>query len=104
MSFTPHEKNLAILNNITPSMRYRGEERFKAWQECALKKLNELLGLPFERCDEDFKIEYETEHEIFTEIRFSFQSEQGYYVPCHFLIPQGAALPFQPKGKVFRIR
>ena len=93
MAYTPHEHNIAKINALEPSMKYTGEEPFKLWQENALKKLNELIGLPFELCDEDFKIEYETEYEKFKEIRFSFQSEPGYYVPCHFLIPSGAVKP-----------
>ena len=93
MSYTPHEHHLTITDKITPSMKYTGEEPFKVWQERALTKLNELLGLPFEKCEEDFKIEYETKHEEFTEIRFTFQSETGYYVPCHLLIPSGANQP-----------
>ena len=44
------------------------------------KKLNELLGLPFQKCDNHLTIEYTKEEEEFTDIRFYFQSELGYFV------------------------
>jgi len=93
MSYNPHKHNLEMMSNIKPSFRYEGNEPFTEWQDRASQKLAELLGLPLEKCDDDFKIEYETKHEAFTEIRFNFQSEPGYYVPCHFLIPSGANKP-----------
>ena len=93
MAYTPHEYNLALINKIKPSLRYEGTEPFTAWQKRALNQLTELLGLPLTQCGDNLKIEYETEHEAFTEIRFSFQSEPDYYVPCHLLIPSGASKP-----------
>ncbi|MCL2157965.1 MAG: alpha/beta hydrolase family protein [Oscillospiraceae bacterium] len=90
---TPHEHNIALIKNIAPSFGYNGGEPFVEWQNRALIKLNELLGLPFAKCEESFEIESETKHREFTEIRFSFQSEPGYYVPCHFLVPSKADKP-----------
>jgi len=93
MSYAPYEHILDIMRDTPPSMKYTGEEPFEVWQTRVLIKLNELLGLPFKKCDDDLKIEYEKKHETFTEIRFTFQSEQNYYVPCHFLIPPRAEKP-----------
>ncbi len=77
---------------ITPALRYNGGD-FTKWQAEARQKLTELLGLPFNRCDELFEIEYDKQSENYREIRFTFQSEEGYFVPCHLLIPNGVALP-----------
>jgi cephalosporin-C deacetylase-like acetyl esterase len=74
-------------------MRYDGTLPFATWQNTAREKLRELLGLPFERCDPRLEIEYETELEDAREIRFTFQSENGYFVPCHLLIPATAKQP-----------
>lgn len=79
------------MKNIKPSMAYKPGENFEDWQNRARKKLFELLGLDrCRKCDDKFEIEYTAEHEDFTETRFKFQSEDGYFVPCHFLAPKGA--------------
>lgn len=43
--------------------------------------------------ERDVVTEYDREEPEFREIRFRFQSEPGYYVPCHLLIPKNAAKP-----------
>lgn len=57
------------------------------WQAAAREKLVSLLGLPFEKCPDEFRIEYVKKEEKYTETRFVFQSEDGYFVPCHFIEP-----------------
>lgn len=75
----------------TPIMRYNDGDNFAKWQSEAREKLYELLGLDmFVKCESEFEVEYEKEFDEFREIRFSFQSEEGYYIPCHLLIPNGA--------------
>ncbi len=90
---TPYEHNQVLMEAIKPSMRYDGSESFDMWQTRAKKKLNELLGLPLQKCDDCLTIEYTKEREGFTEIRFRFQSEEGYYVPCHLWIPTSVEKP-----------
>ncbi|NLC43007.1 MAG: hypothetical protein GX783_01860 [Clostridiales bacterium] len=90
---TPHQHNLKQLAKITPSMRFDGSEPFEDWQVRATQKLNNLLGLPFIKCDDKLSVEYTKENEDYTEIRFFFQSEEGYFVPCHLLIPKGSEAP-----------
>lgn len=92
-SMKPHDLNRLILEKTVPSMRYDGTESFKAWKERGLNKLNELLGLPFSMCEDCFTVEYDLKREGFTEIRFHFQSEEGYFVPCHLWIPEGVKGP-----------
>ena len=84
-----NEKSAAII----PSMRWDGTENFSSWQEKGRKKLTELLGLPFQKCDDKFQIEYKLSHETFNETRFIFQSEEGFFVPCHFWAPKNASGP-----------
>ena len=71
-----------------PSLAYDGSVPFLDWQRMAKEKLTELLGLPFERCAPDAEIEYERDFDAYREYRFTVQTEPGYYVPCHLLIPK----------------
>ncbi len=90
----PLERELYLLRQKTPSMRYDGSEPFEAWQKTARKKLETLLGLPkMEPAELDVSIEWTKQCDTHTEIRFTFQSEPGYYVPCVLLIPNGTAAP-----------
>lgn len=90
----PVQLTESIIKNTVPSMRYKDGEDFKAWQSAAYDKLYELLGMDkFEKCEPDLNIEYTKEGEKYTEIRFSFQSEKDYRVPCHLCIPNGAKTP-----------
>ena len=89
---------LAYMNrvkNITPQLRYDEKESFEQWQIKSREKLIELLGLDlFEKCDLDFLQEEVKEFDEYTQIRFSFQSEPGYYVPAYIQIPKNL------KGKI----
>ncbi len=89
----PHEHNLALMKGIIPAMRNTGAQPFEEWQAQARKHLSALLGLPLVRCEDQFEIDFIKERDGFTETRFSIQSEAGYYVPCHFLMPKGKTGP-----------
>lgn len=89
----PFELNLEFMKNTIPSMKYRGGS-FIEWQQKAREKLAELLGMSeFKLVDSRVEIEYEKECDDYKEIRFKFQSEEGYFVPCHLLIPANAIAP-----------
>jgi cephalosporin-C deacetylase-like acetyl esterase len=85
---TPLQFNREMTAKVVPSMRWDGKEDLSAWRNKAKTKLLELLGLPFKKCDEQFKIEFEAERDDFIEIRFTFQSEEGFTVPAHLWIPK----------------
>jgi hypothetical protein len=89
----PHIKNLDLLKNLYPAMRDSGELSFEQWHKQAEEKLLELLGLPFEKCDPLLEIEYDKECNGYREIRFTFQSEENYFVPCHLLVPKKSENP-----------
>jgi len=81
------------LRTHSPVMRYDADRPFDEWKAEAKDKLTELLGLPLEKCNHELEIEYREEFEDFTEYRFTVQTEPGYYVPCHLLIPKECRLP-----------
>lgn len=87
--YNAHEYMQSLAKKMTPKMRYDGKEKFSKWQCQARNKLEELLGLPFEICEDMFQITQECEGEGYTRVDFEFQSEEGYFIPCNLLIPDG---------------
>lgn len=81
-----------LMQKVKPSMSYKGD--LADWQPAAKEKLAQLLGMDrFESFDPTIHIEYETKIEGATEIRFLLESEEGYFVPCHLLLPDGIENP-----------
>ncbi len=80
-----------IAKTVKPSMRYNYDCDFSKWRTSAKAKLEELLGLPFEKCDDCFTVKSEFDKDGYKKIDFEFQSEEGYFVSASFLIPSGAA-------------
>ena len=90
---TAYEYNMEVVKKITPSMSYKGEN-YDEWKAKAREKLSELIGLDaFVRVLPELEIEYREKAEGYTEVRFTFQSEEGYRVPCHLLLPEGVEKP-----------
>ena len=86
------EREMRVLKETAPSMVFCPEnESLSEWQKRASEKLSQLLCLPREDCDREFNTEFSEKHDGFTEIRFTFQSEEGEYVPCHIWLPENAA-------------
>ena len=84
------DREMTVLNGTAPSMVFDSEaESLAQWQERASAKLMELLCLPRTECEREFNIEFTEKHEGFTEIRFTFQCEEGEYAPCHIWLPDG---------------
>lgn len=85
--------NKELIKKINPSMAYNGKD-LKIWSSSARKKLSELIGIDkFVKVSLDLEIEYENETDNAIEIRFTFQSEEGYRVPCHMMLPLGVEKP-----------
>lgn len=88
-----YENNKYFLNKVKPSMAYDGGD-INLWQKSAKEKLLELLGMDrFCKVSADVDVEYEKKIDNCTEIRFTFQSEEGYRVPCHMMLPDGIDNP-----------
>lgn len=92
-NYNSHEHIRRMAAECVPDMRYDFASDFSAWQVSARRKLEELLGLPFQSCKDDFSITGKKSGDGYEQIDFEFQSEEGYYVPCNMLVPQGAVLP-----------
>ncbi len=89
MALDPQVRNLQAMKDVKPSMRFKQGEDFAAWQDEARAKLMELLGLPLEQAEENFRIEWTKDDDpTCTEIRFLFESEPLTTVCCHLLLPK----------------
>lgn len=85
--------NTELIRKIKPSMSYAGEN-YDTWKKEAREKLISLIGLDrFNKTIPNTEIEFEKKIEGATEIRFTFESEEGYRVPCHLLLPDGIEKP-----------
>lgn len=82
-----------LVKNVEPSMAFSEKEDFFLWQEKAKEKLCELLGLPLENCDDSFEITADSEEEGYRKIDFTYQAEEGFFVPATLLVPKAAKGP-----------
>ena len=90
---TAYEHNKELMQLQKPSMAYDGKN-LESWKKSAREKLSQLLGMDkFTKVDPELEIEYEKKIDNATEIRFTFQSEKGYRVPCHLVLPDGVENP-----------
>lgn len=81
------------VKNHKPILAYDASKDFDLWKYQAKEKLNELLGLPLEKCDDNFEFKERKVMPDYERIEFEFQSEEGYYIPCVMLKPLGQTKP-----------
>lgn len=84
-----HEYISRLVKQTEPLLRYDGKEDYDIWRQRALTKLYELLGLPFDICDDLFEIITQEDDGACVRTDFIFQSEEGYFVPGAFMVPKG---------------
>lgn len=92
-TYISHAHTLDNVKTTAPLLHYDDSQELPQWQAAAKEKLTELLCLPLSGCDDCFTVTGESVTEEYREIRFEFQSEPGYFIPCHLLIPIGADKP-----------
>lgn len=80
-----------LAKNAAPALAYNESADYATWKKSVRKKLVELTGLDRIAAnavsDPALCIEHTKEMDGYTEIRFTFESEVGYRVPCYLLIP-----------------
>ena len=91
MNKNPQILHHQMLKAMTPALRWDEKTPLAAWQEMARARLVSLIGLDkiTPAADDCFTLESATECETYTDYRFLFQSEDGYFVPCHLWVPKG---------------
>ncbi len=90
MSLNPQLSHLNRLKALTPRLRMQTGTDFFQWQSASRKALEAMLGLPFESCDPNFRIEQTVDHGTFLEHCFLFESEEDVTVSGHLLLPKDA--------------
>jgi len=89
MSFSTSEIHIEQIKKLTYPLGFSEDKPFEEQRDAIEAKFRELLGMPEKRTDPKPVIEYEsTEDERFDEIRFKFESEPDFFVPCHMLLPK----------------
>ncbi|MBR6719639.1 MAG: hypothetical protein IKL74_01870 [Clostridia bacterium] len=83
-----HEFEYNCLKSHKPLLRYEGGD-FEEWKKKAKEKLADLLGFPYEKGACKAEIECKEEKDDHTEYRFLVETEPGYKVPCHLVVPKG---------------
>ena len=93
--FDPREEMLRRMRENTFAGRIQPGEDVAEWQAAARRKLETLLGLPFDQVDPRPEICWTREREYCTETRIIIYSEKDVRVPCHLLLPkaEGKSLP-----------
>jgi len=87
------EQSKKNLQKAVPAMAYSGGDP-ESWKPAAREKLRNLLCLhKILPVQPQLEIDYEKVTSTHTELRFSFQSEAGYRIPCHLLLPHGVKNP-----------
>jgi cephalosporin-C deacetylase-like acetyl esterase len=79
-----------LLMENPPRLTYADGVEYKAWKESIREKLIELTGLDKiakNACPLNVEIEGEVQKDGYKQIRFTFESERGEFVPCYLLVP-----------------
>ncbi len=87
--FDPQAEMLRRMRECAFEGRIRPGEDVSAWQENARRRLEKLLGLPFEQVPPETEVCWTRERDGYTETRFVLYSEKDARVPCHMLLPAG---------------
>lgn len=78
---------------IKQKLAYDETKDYASWKEEIREKFIELSGMKLIEANGDCDLALDVEHTVkkdcYTEIRFTFQSEVGYRVPCYLLVPDG---------------
>lgn len=89
MAINLFERNIARLRAIKPKFSFDPTEDFARQKARLSEKLLELLKIPQADCNPTPIIQHEdNSHPDYDEIRFTFESERGIFVPAHLLLPK----------------
>ena len=93
MDFRVNKLHEKLLRDRRGLLAFDENADFGIWREQVRERFLSLLGDMPQRPELDTRVEWERREDGFTERRIVFQSEDGCYVPCHLLIPDGAQKP-----------
>lgn len=81
--------NIEKMKALKRSLAFDPNIDFESQKEQILKKYLELINIPEKETNPTALIEYRDEtNPEYNEIRFSFESEKGVFIPAHMLLPK----------------
>jgi len=93
-TFAPNVCHEEILKNRRPLLAFDENADYSAWKAQVTARFNDLLGdMPESRVPLKTVVEWEKEHDTFTERRIVFDTEENCSVPCHLWLPKGVKAP-----------
>ncbi len=81
-----------LTQKISPILSFDEKKDYEAWKKQIQEKLFDLVGIDNikrNECPLHIEIESEVQKEGYKQIRFTFESEKGAFVPCYLLVPDG---------------
>ncbi len=81
-----------LTKSIKPILSFDEQKNYAEWKKQIKEKLFDLVGIDNikrNECPLNLEIESEVQKEGYKQIRFTFESERGAFVPCYLLIPDG---------------
>ena len=92
-AFAPELCHDPLIDTAPRVLAFTPDADFAGWQAELGAVLRRLVGVTPEPVPLDMRVEYELEHDEFTERRFLFTAEAHADVPCHLLIPKAKRAP-----------
>jgi hypothetical protein len=83
----PMVQHAFLMQHAPRADAIREGESLEVWQARARTTLAQLLGLPFERCDEQFRIESQRDTDTYTEYRLAFHTEAHFELIACLRVP-----------------
>ena len=93
LNFDPEVFHMNYLKTHRPSLSFDEKADYFEWKKRVAEKFADVIRLPEKVIEPVARIEYEKKVDDHTEIRFTFESEPGYNVPCTLLVPDKAKKP-----------
>jgi len=93
----PEQLHKEIYAKTPRKLAFSQNAGYEPWRAELKDKLAELLGMsrfPDTAAVPEVIVISLEEHPDFKEIRFEFESEPGYFAPCHLLIPKKGKAPY----------
>ncbi len=86
----PMEQHICLMKHALRAGAIRPGEELTAWQKKARKQLEKLLGLPFETCEDQFRVTATRTTDEYTEYRLAYHTEEHFEALACLRIPLNA--------------
>lgn len=92
-NFNPELYHKEYFKSHRPSLTFDENADYFEWKDKVKKQFADIIRVPEKVIEPKPNFKHEKEVDGHTEIRFTFESEPGYFVPCHLLVPKNVKKP-----------